>query len=79
EHDILFPGYTHLQRAQPLQSLEPLDPVVSWVRCWGCTGGEDPAYPSPLPLASHNGAMVLTLDSEQLLEVWKLVGVLPLG
>uniref|UniRef100_A0A8I4A129 Fumarate lyase N-terminal domain-containing protein n=1 Tax=Callithrix jacchus TaxID=9483 RepID=A0A8I4A129_CALJA len=51
EHDILFWGHNHLQRAQP----------IHWSH-W---------------ILSH--AMVLTRDSERLLEVRKQIDVLPLG
>ncbi|XP_032129130.1 argininosuccinate lyase-like [Sapajus apella] len=51
EHDVLFPGYSHLQRAKPLH----------WSH-W---------------ILSHT--MALTQDSEQLLEVQKWIGILPLG
>lgn len=84
ERDVLFPGYTHLQRAQPIRWSHWILRRVGRGIVQGCCGGAVTEGRAPGALTSalwlpNSHAVALTRDSERLLEVQKRVNVLPLG
>lgn len=90
EIDVLFPGYTHMQRAQPIRWSHW---ILRWplklnthacllafplVDVFSCESHASPPSRSLVePLLSH--AVALSRDVERLQEVKKRVNVLPLG